>query len=86
MVFQSFALWPHLNVAEHIRFPLQHHRFVSEEIKQNQKKRMEDVLKIVELESFRTRMPSELSGGQKQRVALARAIAPKPELLLMDEP
>ncbi|WP_208591986.1 ABC transporter ATP-binding protein [Gracilibacillus suaedae] len=86
MVFQSFALWPHLNVKDHIRFPIQHHRFVPSALKKNEAKRVEEVLKMVDLESFADRMPSELSGGQKQRVALARAIAPKPELLLMDEP
>lgn len=86
MVFQSFALWPHMNVKEHIRFPLLHHQFVKKEMKANPEKRIEEVLQIVNLQSFSHRMPHELSGGQKQRVALARAIAPKPALLLMDEP
>lgn len=86
MVFQSFALWPHMNVEEHIKFPLLHHRFLADDLKNNIEKRIEDVLSIVELQSLSKRMPHELSGGQKQRVALARAIAPKPALLLMDEP
>jgi iron(III) transport system ATP-binding protein len=86
MVFQSFALWPHMNVKDHIKFPLLHHRYLEDDLKNNIEKRMEEVLNIVELQTFAERMPHELSGGQKQRVALARAIAPKPALLLMDEP
>lgn len=86
MVFQSFALWPHMNVRDHIRFPLKHHQFISEELKTSIDSRVDEVLKMVDLYHLGDRMPSELSGGQKQRVALARAIAPKPALLLMDEP
>ena len=86
MVFQSFALWPHMNVKDHIRFPLKHHQFLSEDLKINIDSRVDEVLKMVDLLHLGDRMPNELSGGQKQRVALARAIAPKPALLLMDEP
>lgn len=86
MVFQSFALWPHMNVRDHIRFPLKHHQFLSEELKTSIDHRADEVLKMVDMLHLGERMPSELSGGQKQRVALARAIAPKPALLLMDEP
>ncbi|PMC33741.1 ABC transporter ATP-binding protein [Bacillus sp. UMB0899] len=86
MVFQSFALWPHMNVRDHIRFPLKHHQFLSEDLKKSIDHRVDEVLKMVDMHHLGERMPSELSGGQKQRVALARAIAPKPALLLMDEP
>lgn len=86
MVFQSFALWPHMDVKEHIRFPLKHHQFLSGDLKSSIDRRVDEVLKMVDLHHLGDRMPSQLSGGQKQRVALARAIAPKPALLLMDEP
>ncbi|WP_338787670.1 ABC transporter ATP-binding protein [Metabacillus sp. FJAT-53654] len=86
MVFQSFALWPHMTVKDHIKFPLLHHQFLANDLKNNIEKRIDEVLNTVELQTYANRMPHELSGGQKQRVALARAIAPKPALLLMDEP
>lgn len=86
MVFQSFALWPHLNVKEHIKFPLLHHQFVPESVKRNVSERLNEILQIIDMTALADRMPSELSGGQKQRVALGRAIAPKPDVLLMDEP
>lgn len=86
MVFQSFALWPHMTIADHIKFPLNHHPNRKREGKQSMQKRVGEVLQLVGLDAFADRYPSELSGGQKQRVALARAIAPEPNLLLMDEP
>ncbi|MDQ0340684.1 iron(III) transport system ATP-binding protein [Caldalkalibacillus uzonensis] len=86
MVFQSFALWPHMTVAEHIRFPLLHHRYVTSKLKENIEQRVREVLKLTGMDRFADRYPAELSGGQKQRVSLGRAIAPLPGLLLMDEP
>ncbi|NHN34177.1 ABC transporter ATP-binding protein [Paenibacillus sp. S3N08] len=86
MVFQAFALWPHMNVREHVRFPIHHHHETPEAIRANEKERISKVLGMVGLSELGTRMPHELSGGQKQRVALARAIAAEPSILLMDEP
>lgn len=86
LVFQSFALWPHMKVKEQVKFPLKHHRFVSSELKKNVDARVEEMLNIVGLSHLADRMPNELSGGQKQRVAIARALSPSPSLLLMDEP
>ncbi|WP_445486839.1 ABC transporter ATP-binding protein [Niallia sp. 03133] len=86
MVFQSFALWPHMKVKEQIRFPLRYHHFVEKQLQEKADERVGEMLSLVGLEDFGERMPHELSGGQKQRVAIARALAPKPSLLLMDEP
>ena len=86
MVFQAFALWPHMKVKEQIHFPLKHHRFIPPSLKKDPGKRVNEMLGLVGLQDFAERMPSELSGGQKQRVAIARALAPSPSLLLMDEP
>lgn len=86
MVFQNFALWPHMSVKEHILFSLKNHNYTAQNLKKNTKERVEEILEIVGLKNFANKMPVELSGGQKQRVSLARAIAPHPALLLMDEP
>ncbi|HZG87207.1 ABC transporter ATP-binding protein [Paenibacillus sp.] len=86
MVFQSFALWPHMTVRQHVRFPLEHHAFLPAALKREKERREADVLKLVGLSTLADRYPQELSGGQRQRVALARAIASQPSVLLMDEP
>ncbi|MDB5053740.1 MAG: Iron(III) transport system ATP-binding protein/spermidine/putrescine transport system ATP-binding, partial [Bacilli bacterium] len=82
MVFQDFALWPHMNVFENVAFGLKLRGIKGNELK----KRVVETLSIFHMEGYLTRYPHELSGGQKQRIAMARAIAPKPHLILMDEP
>ncbi|MFK8078750.1 MAG: ABC transporter ATP-binding protein [Granulosicoccus sp.] len=82
MVFQSYALFPHLSVTENIAFGLRLKRMSSHDIRQ----RVTDALAIVGLGEFAARMPAELSGGQQQRVALARALVMDPKVLLLDEP
>src|SRR5918996_5325280 len=77
MVFQDYALFPHLTVAENVGFGLPRH---------SRRARVPELLAIVGLERLERRYPHELSGGQQQRVALARALAPSPELVLLDEP
>jgi iron(III) transport system ATP-binding protein len=82
VVFQSYALWPHLTVAENVAFPLKVRRTDRAEIK----RRVGEVLELVELGQRADAHPHELSGGQQQRVALARALAHGPTALLLDEP
>ncbi|MGB3693298.1 MAG: ABC transporter ATP-binding protein [Spirulinaceae cyanobacterium] len=83
MVFQDYALFPHLNVGKNIAFGLSHS---GNSLSKDSRKRVGEVLSLVGLEGLEKRYPHELSGGQQQRVALARALAPHPTLVLLDEP
>lgn len=82
MVFQSYAVWPHMTVFENVAYPLKIQKFPKSAIQ----KKVAEVLEIVHLSQYADRIPSKLSGGQQQRVALARALVAKPKVLLLDEP
>ncbi|MFM1651074.1 ABC transporter ATP-binding protein [Brevibacillus sp. B_LB10_24] len=82
MVFQNYAIFPHLSVKDNVAFGLKQQKLSKSEIES----RIEDILRVVKIEDYKDRMPDKLSGGQQQRVALARAIVIHPQVLLMDEP
>jgi putative spermidine/putrescine transport system ATP-binding protein len=82
MVFQSYALFPHLTVAQNVAFGLEMRKLARADIE----RRVEEVLALVRLKGYGGRLPRQLSGGQQQRVALARALAIRPDVLLLDEP
>lgn len=82
MVFQNYALFPHMNVEQNIGYGLKIRGVAKDEIK----KRVKEMLKLVQLEGFENRKPSAMSGGQRQRVAIARALINNPKVLLLDEP
>ena len=86
LVFQNYALYPHLTVKQNILFPLQNLKGADKLSKEEMLKRAYETAKLVQIDELMDRKPSELSGGQQQRVAIARALAMDPEVLFFDEP
>ncbi|MCB0147984.1 MAG: ATP-binding cassette domain-containing protein, partial [Caldilineaceae bacterium] len=82
MVFQSYAIFPHLNVYENISYGLKVKKLPAQEIR----RKVAQVMELTELTGLENRAPNQLSGGQQQRVALARALVMEPKVLLFDEP
>ena len=82
MVFQSYAVWPHMTVAENVGYPLK----IQKVDKKEREERVQKMLELVHLGEYSKRYPHQLSGGQQQRVAIARALCMKPKALLFDEP
>ncbi len=86
LVFQNYALYPHLTVRENIRFPLENFRGKDKLSKEEMEKRVQEAAALVQISELLERRPSEMSGGQQQRVAIARALVKMPKVLLLDEP
>src|SRR5699024_4349973 len=82
VVFQQYALFPHMSVEKNVAYGLKHRRVPKNEIRE----KVMNILQVVELDQYADRLPGELSGGQQQRVALARAVVYQPRALLLDEP
>lgn len=86
MVFQNYALYPHLTVRQNIQFPLENLKGKDKLTKEELNRRVDEAAKLVQIDELMERRPSELSGGQQQRVAIARALVKMPHVLLLDEP